>query len=111
MEEFACFKWMTLNEIPSWKDVKPCLEYLIGKLVDVDNAKCFDQICNLKQFVESYLRNEEFVKLPTHKKWCKLIFRSVYIYIYIFFTAVFVDNMVKNVLVSFFIFVRGCDIC
>ena len=25
MEEFACFKWMTLNEIPSWKDVEPCL--------------------------------------------------------------------------------------
>ena len=42
MEEFACFKWMTLNEIPSRKDVEPCLEYLIGKGVDVDDAKCFD---------------------------------------------------------------------
>ena len=55
MEEFACFKWMALNEIPSWKDVEPCLEYLIGKGVDVDDAKCFDQICDSKQFVESYL--------------------------------------------------------
>ena len=68
MEEFACFKWMTLNEIPSWKDVKPCLEYLIGKGVNVDDAKCFDQICNLNQFVESYLQDEEFIKLPTHQK-------------------------------------------
>ena len=31
MEEFACFKWMILNEIPSWKYVEPCLEYRIGK--------------------------------------------------------------------------------
>ena len=53
MKKFACFKWMTLKEIPSWKDVEPCLEYLTGKGVDVDDAKCFDQICNLKQFVES----------------------------------------------------------
>ena len=71
MEEFACFKWMTLKEIPSWKDVEPCLEYLIGKGVDVYDAKYFDQICNLKQFIESYLQHEEFIKLPTHKKWCK----------------------------------------
>ena len=71
MEEFACFKSMTLNEIPSWNDVEPCLKYLIGKGVDVDNAKCFDQICNLKQFMEIYLQNEEIIKLPTHKKWCK----------------------------------------
>ena len=68
MEEFACFKRMTLNEIQSWSDVEPCLKYLIGKGVDVDDAKCFDQICNLKQFVESYLQDEEFIKLPTHKK-------------------------------------------
>ena len=76
MEEFACFKWMILNEIPSWNDVEPCLEYLIGKGVDVDDANCFDQICNLKQFVESYLQDEEFIKLPTHKKWCKYFDQS-----------------------------------
>ena len=38
MEEFACFKWMSLNEIPSWKNVDPCLEYLLGKWVDVDES-------------------------------------------------------------------------
>ena len=68
MEEFACFKWMTLTEIPSWNDVEPCLKSLIGKGVDVDDAKWFDQICNLKQFVGSYLQDEEFIKLSTHKK-------------------------------------------
>ena len=76
MEEFACFKWMTLNVIPSWKDVESCLEYLKGKGVNVDEAKCFDQICNLKEFVESYLKDEEFIKLPTHKKWCKYFDQS-----------------------------------
>ena len=77
MEELACFQWMTLNEITGWKDVEPCLEYLIGKGVDVDDAKCFDQFCNLKQFVESYLQDEEFIKLPTHKKWCKYFDQSL----------------------------------
>ena len=76
MEKIGCFKWMALNEIPSWKDVEPCLEYLIGKRFDVDDAKCFDQICNLKQFVKSYLQDEEFIKLPTHKKWCKYFDQS-----------------------------------
>ena len=66
MEEFVW--WMTLNEMLSRKDVEPCLEYRIGKGVDVDNAKSFDQICNLKQFVESYLQNVEFIKLPTLQK-------------------------------------------
>ena len=41
MEEFAYFKY--LNEIPSWKNVEPCLENPIDKGVDVDSAKCFDQ--------------------------------------------------------------------
>ena len=67
---------MALNVIPSWKYVESCLEYLIGKGVDVDEAKCFDQICNLKEFVESYLQNEEFIELPTHKKWCKYFDQS-----------------------------------
>ena len=62
---------MTLNEIPNWKNAEPYREYLIRKGVDVDDAKCFDQICNLKQFVESYLPDKEFIKLPTNKKWCK----------------------------------------
>ena len=77
MEEFACFKWMNLNEIPNWKDVELCVDYLICKGVDVDAAKCFDQICNLRSsFVESYLQDEEFIKLPPHKKWCKYFNQS-----------------------------------
>ena len=76
MEEFACFKWMTLNKISSWNDVEPCLKYLIGNGVNVDDAKCFDHVCNLKQLVESFLQVEEFIKLPTHKKWCKYFDQS-----------------------------------
>ena len=67
LDEFACFKWMTLSEKPSWNDVEPCLKYLIGKGVNVDDAKCFDQTCNLKQFVESYLEDEKFIGLPTRR--------------------------------------------
>ena len=50
--------------------------YLIGKGVDVDDAKCFDQICYMKQFVESYPQDEEFIKLPIHKKLCKYFDQS-----------------------------------
>ena len=66
MEEFACFKWMTLNEIQSWNDVEPCLEYLIGKGIDVDDAKCFDQICNLKQCI-NYLLFAFLFLLTSHR--------------------------------------------
>ena len=59
MEEFAYFGGIILKEIPSWKDVEACLLYLIDKGVDVNDAKCFDQICNLKQCMESYLQDEE----------------------------------------------------
>ena len=105
IEEFACFKWMTLNEIPIWKDVEPCLEYVIGKVVDVDDAKCFDQICNLKQFVESYLPEEEFIKLPTHKKWCKYFDQSKNItchseilrIVQFFFAVIFHNDNVERV--------------
>ena len=71
MEDFSCFQWMTLTEMPSWSDVEPCLFYLIEKEVDVDDAKCFDQFVNHKQFVENYKDDEEFSDSLIHKKWTK----------------------------------------
>ena len=37
----------------------------------VDDAKCFDYVCNLETFMECRLNEEEFTALPTHKKRCK----------------------------------------
>ena len=54
--------------MPSWNSVAPCVEYLIGKGIHVDDAKCFDQVCNLKTFVECRLNGEQFTALPTHEK-------------------------------------------
>lgn len=76
MEEFSCFKGITLSEIPNWIDVEPCVKYLIDKGVEVDDVKCFDQVCNLKKFVENYKSDEEFNKLPAHKKWTKYFEKS-----------------------------------
>ena len=42
LEEFTCFKWMSLRETPSWDAVEVCLKYLISKGILVDDAKCFD---------------------------------------------------------------------
>ena len=48
---------------------RACLEYLFCKGVDVNDTKCFEQICNLNQFVESYQQDGKFIKLTMHKKW------------------------------------------
>lgn len=71
LEEFSCFKWMVLSEIPNWTDVEPCVIYLIDKGVELDDVKCFDQVCNLRQFVERNKSDEDFSKLPAHKKWTR----------------------------------------
>ena len=40
LEEFSCFKWITLSEIPNWTvDVEPCVMYLIDKGVELDDVK------------------------------------------------------------------------
>ncbi|CAM2106272.1 unnamed protein product [Caretta caretta] len=43
LEDFSCFRWITLSETPNWSDVEPCIKYLIDKGVQIDDVKCFDQ--------------------------------------------------------------------
>ena len=46
------------------------------------------------------------------KNWIIKTEKKFFFYFFIyFFAADFVSNIVKNVLISFFIFVRGCDVC
>lgn len=71
MEEFTPFMWMDLSQPPDWKDVEACIKYLGEKGVPIDDAKCFDQVTNLKKFTESGISDGEFKGLQMHQKWTK----------------------------------------
>ncbi|CAM2105855.1 unnamed protein product [Caretta caretta] len=69
--------WLTLSETPNWSDVECCIKYLIDKGVQIDDAKCFYQVSNLKKFTESCNSNEEFSNyLLAHQKWTKYFEKS-----------------------------------
>jgi hypothetical protein len=71
MEEFSCFMWMALNDIPQWSSVELPLKFLINKSVSIDDVKCFDHCINLKKFLEGCKDNKEFCNLLAHQKWVK----------------------------------------
>ncbi|CAM2119505.1 unnamed protein product [Caretta caretta] len=76
LEDFSCFKWITLSETLNWSDVEPCIKYLIDKVVQIDDVKCFDQVSNLKKFTESCNSDEEFSNLLAHQEWTKYFEKS-----------------------------------
>lgn len=50
-EEFKVFAWMNLKTIPEFDDVQVCIDYLRRRNVDINEDKCFDQFCKLKEFI------------------------------------------------------------
>lgn len=64
MEEFSTFVWMDLSEIPDWNDVEGCIRHLAGKGVEIYDSKCFDQVTDLKTFIQA------------HQRWTKFFERS-----------------------------------
>ncbi|GAA6099244.1 uncharacterized protein LOC120336299 isoform X1 [Tachysurus ichikawai] len=76
MEEFSTFMWMDLSEIPDWNDVEGCIRHLAGKGVDFDDSNCFDQVTNLKNFIERKLLKmaQFFFAIPAHSANVERIF-------------------------------------
>lgn len=68
-DEFKVFTWMNLQEVPDFEDIQICINYLYEKHVIVSDDKCFDQFCNLKQFVTEQKDNEDFKKKLANEKW------------------------------------------
>lgn len=68
-KETKHFKWMTLKDVPEWNQVSDTITILSQSDVKVDDSKCFDQLQNLKCFVENNKENVDFKKLLAHKKW------------------------------------------
>uniref|UniRef100_A0AAR2KN72 HAT C-terminal dimerisation domain-containing protein n=1 Tax=Pygocentrus nattereri TaxID=42514 RepID=A0AAR2KN72_PYGNA len=71
MEEFSPFMWMDMSEPLKWNDVEVCIKYLGEKGVPIDDVKCFDQVANLKKFIESCSDDDAFMGLQVHQKWTK----------------------------------------
>ena len=67
LEEFSCFKWMKLKEVPSWKSVAPSTHFVQSKGVVIDDVKAFDQFCNLKAYVENL--NVQNCNMLAHQLW------------------------------------------
>jgi hypothetical protein len=72
MEEFYCFVWLALNDIPQLSTVKLPLKFLISKGVSIYDVKCFDKFIKLKKFLEGRNDNEELCNLLPHLKWVNL---------------------------------------
>lgn len=68
--------WMDLSKTPDWNDIEACIKYLGEKGVLIDDAKCFDQLTNLKKFTERCNSDGDFSDLQAHKKWTKYFERS-----------------------------------
>lgn len=68
-EEFSCFNWMELIEVPDWKNAEITIVYLKTRSVDINDTKCFDQFCNLQKFIETKLNDETFMAKLSHDKW------------------------------------------
>ena len=76
MEEFSTFMWMDLSEMPHWNDVEGCIRHLAEKGVEIDDVKCFDQVTNLKKFIEKSNSDGDFSDLQAHQRWTKFFERS-----------------------------------
>ncbi len=71
IEEFTPFMWMDLTQPPSWNDVEACIMYLGEKGAPIDDAKCLDQVINLKKFTATSNHDGDFNGLRVHQKFCK----------------------------------------
>lgn len=56
------FTWMTLKDVPEWNQVFDTISILSQNNVKIDDSKCFDQLQNLKRFLNTNKENDDFKK-------------------------------------------------
>lgn len=69
LDELESLEWVDLTEIPAWDKVQLSLEYLCEKGLTIDDSKLFDQVHNLKLFMEKNQENDEWKSSAANKKW------------------------------------------
>lgn len=71
--EFFVFDWMEINVVPDWPSVEKSIIFInaFAPNFKINDTKCFDQYINLKNFVQSNLKDEKFLNLTTNEKWVK----------------------------------------
>lgn len=62
------FTWMSLKDAPEWNQVSDTISILSQNNVKIDDSKCFDQLQNLKSFLNNN-KDNDFKTLLAHKKW------------------------------------------
>lgn len=67
LEEFKIFKWMKLNDKPTWDQIKITIVYLRKKNVQIDDSLLFDQFSTLNTFMENV--DMEFKNKLSSVKW------------------------------------------
>lgn len=63
------FTWMILRDVLEWNQVSDTISILSQNNVNIDDSKCFDQLQNLKSFLNNNKENTDFKNLLAHKKW------------------------------------------
>jgi hypothetical protein len=79
MEEFYCFVWMALIDIPQLSIAKLFLKFIVNKSVYTYDEKCLDKFINLKKLLECRNDNEELCNLLPHLKWVNYFENSTYV--------------------------------
>lgn len=71
LEEFKNFKWMKLQDKPTWNEIEKSIMYLRAKNVIIDDVLLFYQAANLNTFVENMNGSLEFKRKVSSEKWLK----------------------------------------
>ena len=82
-------------------DVEGCIRHLAEKRVEIDDAKCFDQVTNLKKLIERSNSDGDFSDLQAHQRWTKFLERSK--------SVDFHSELLK--MAPFFFFCHTCSQC
>ncbi|CAM1303666.1 Uncharacterised protein g3571 [Pycnogonum litorale] len=65
-----------VDGIKSSANVEKCVQHLLDKEILIDDGKCFDQLANLKLFIEKHIDEEEFKNMLAHQKWTRYFHQS-----------------------------------
>lgn len=73
MKEQEVFRWMILNEVPKWDEIKKSIDYIKERTsIDdefLNNDQCFEEFVNLKDFVKELHSQRDPSPKLAHQNW------------------------------------------
>lgn len=74
--DLTCFKWMLLEDVPTWKgQIEETVKFLMKRGHKIDDSMAFNQALCLINFVKEKLNNDEndFVSMLASNKWVQFL--------------------------------------